>query len=169
VASLALVDDISTAHRIGTTETGVDRVCSVSMSTLKRIAPVFAVRDLRASLAHYERLGFATREYEGGGYGYASRDGIEIHLGLVPAGDPRAIRSTAYLWVDNADELAQAWRLAGGDIRLPEDTAWGQHEGVVIDPDGNIIRFGSPIAPTGICDRGTIGAAAQHQTTATSS
>jgi uncharacterized glyoxalase superfamily protein PhnB len=33
----------------------------------------------------------------------------------------------------------------GAGVRLPEDTEWGQHEGVVIDPDGNISRFGSPI------------------------
>lgn len=118
---------------------------SLSMSTLKRIAPVFAVRDLSSSLAYYERLGFATRAYEGGGYGFAARDGIEIHLGVVPDGDPRSIRSTAYVWVDDADEIAHAWRLAGADVRMPEDTDWGQHEGVVIDPDGNIIRFGSPM------------------------
>jgi hypothetical protein len=67
------------------------------MRPLKRIAPVFAVRDLSSSLAQDERLGFATREYEGGGYGLATRDGIEIHLGPVPEGDPRAIRSTAYI------------------------------------------------------------------------
>ena len=115
------------------------------MSTLKRIAPVFTVRDLSSSLAYYRRLGFATRAYKGGGYGFAARDGIEIHLGVVPEGDPRSIRSTAYIWVDDADEIAQAWRSAGADVRMPEDTDWGQHEGVVIDPDGNIIRFGSPI------------------------
>ena len=34
---------------------------------------------------------------------------------------------------------------AGADVRFPEDTEWGQHEGVLIDPDGNMIRFGSPI------------------------
>jgi hypothetical protein len=116
------------------------------MGTLKRIAPVFALRDVATSLAHYQRLGFTTREYERGGYGIATRDGVEIHLGLVPEDDPRAIRSTAYIWVDDADELAQAWRLAGADVRPPEDADWGQHEGVVIDPDGNIIRFGSPIS-----------------------
>jgi hypothetical protein len=54
------------------------------MGNLKRIAPIFPVRDLSASLAHYQRLGFATREYAGGGYGYATRDGVEIHLGVVP-------------------------------------------------------------------------------------
>ena len=115
------------------------------MGSLKRIAPVFGVRDLSASLAFYGRLGFQTREYEGGGYGFATRDGIEIHLGQIPDGDPRAIRGTAYLFVDDADDVAQAWRSAGADVRPPEDTDWGQHEGVLIDPDGNIIRFGSPM------------------------
>jgi len=30
-------------------------------------------------------------------------------------------------------------------VNLPEDTEWGQHEGAHVDPDGNVIRFGSPI------------------------
>jgi uncharacterized glyoxalase superfamily protein PhnB len=41
--------------------------------------------------------------------------------------------------------LARAWLAAGGDVRLPQDTEWGQHEGVLVDPDGNVIRFGSPV------------------------
>jgi len=93
------------------------------MTTLKRIAPVFGVGDLDASLAHYERLGFATRKYEGGAYGYATRDGIEIHLGVAP--EPRAARSTAYIWVDDADQVADAWRAAGADVWPPQDTDWG--------------------------------------------
>ena len=112
------------------------------MGTLKRIAPIFPVRDLGAALAHYERLGFATREYEGGGYGYATRDGVEIHLGVVP--DVSAPAS-AYLFVDDSEELASAWRSAGVEINQPADTEWGQHEGVHVDPDGNVIRFGSPM------------------------
>jgi hypothetical protein len=115
------------------------------MGTLKRVAPIFPVRDLGASLAHYQRLGFATREYDGGGYGYATRDGVEIHLGLVPEVDARTTTGAAYLWVEDADELAQAWRSAGAEVSLPEDTDWGQHEGAHIDPDGNVIRFGSPV------------------------
>lgn len=115
------------------------------MAVLKRIAPIFAVREIAESLAHYGRLGFATRAYDGGSYGYATRDGVEIHLGLLPEGDVRAVRSTAYLWVDDADELAATWLGVGADVRSPEDTPWGQREGAVIDPDGNIIRFGSPL------------------------
>ena len=113
------------------------------MGTLKRVAPIFAVRDLDAAVAHYQRLGFATRAYEGGGYGFATRDGIEFHLGVVSSHDRRA--GAAYLWVEDADELAAAWRSAGVEVHGPEDTEWGQHEGAVVDPDGNVIRFGSPM------------------------
>src|SRR6266566_6352368 len=111
------------------------------MATLKRVAPIFPVRDLTASLAHYQRLGFDTREYDGGRYGYATRDGIEIHLGTVLEGRPWTGHS-AYLWVDDADALAQAWRAAGAEVHLPEDTEWNQHEGAHVDPDGNVLRFG---------------------------
>ncbi len=116
------------------------------MGTLKRIAPIFAVRDLEAAVAHYQRLGFATRKYDGGGYAYATRDGIEIHLGLVPDLDARTTTSAAYLWVEDADQLAQEWRAAGIEVHGPEDTDWGQHEGAHVDPDGNVIRFGTPMA-----------------------
>lgn len=114
------------------------------MATLKRVAPIFPVRDLGASLAHYQRLGFAIREYEGGGYGYATRDGVEIHLGVVSDNRPPTATHSAYLWVDDADALAQAWRGAGAEVRMPEDTEWHQHEGAHVDPDGNVLRFGSP-------------------------
>ena len=46
----------------------------------RHIAPIFPVRDLDAALAFYQRLGFAVRPYFGGGYGFASRDGIALHL-----------------------------------------------------------------------------------------
>ena len=59
------------------------------MTVLERIAPIFAVRDLNEALAYYARLGFDVRAYAGGGYGYAVRDGIEIHLGVVPEASHR--------------------------------------------------------------------------------
>lgn len=115
---------------------------------MRKFAPAFPVRDLAASLAHYARLGFTTSEYTGdgaaGGYGFARRDGVELQLGTVP--DGRAVSpATAYLYVDDADALAAEWRETDADVRSPEDTPWGQREGVMIDPDGNIIRFGSPL------------------------
>jgi catechol 2,3-dioxygenase-like lactoylglutathione lyase family enzyme len=111
-----------------------------------RVAPVFPVSDLSAALAYYRRLGFRARAWEGGGYGFVTFDRAEIHLGAEPDLATRPDRrATAYLFVEDADALAQTWRAAGGDVRQPEDTEWGQHEGVLIDPDGNVIRFGSPI------------------------
>ena len=40
-----------------------------------------------------------------------------------------------YLHVDDADE----------EVAEPEDFPWGKHEGTHTDPDGNTIRFGSPV------------------------
>ena len=112
---------------------------------VRRAAPIFPVRDLDTSLNHYRRLGFSVREYQGGGYGFANRDGVEIHLGIVPDPTPGTARHSAYLWVDDSDALAQEWLAVGAEVHMPEDTEWGQHEGAVVDPDGNVLRFGSPI------------------------
>jgi hypothetical protein len=109
----------------------------------KRIAPIFPVRDLSVALDHYQSLGFTTRRYDEG-YGFAELERIEIHLGVIPEGQT-STPSSAYLFVEDADVLAKKWMSTPADVRLPEDTEWGQHEGVVIDPDGNIIRLGSPI------------------------
>jgi len=45
--------------------------------------------------------------------------------------------------VDDADALARSWRAAGAEVHMPVDTEWGQHEGADVDPDGNVLRFGS--------------------------
>jgi catechol 2,3-dioxygenase-like lactoylglutathione lyase family enzyme len=115
------------------------------MAIVKRAAPIFPVRDVAASLSHYRNLGFRVREYQGGGYDFANRDGGEIHLGVVPDADMGSAKHSAYLWVDDADALAQEWLAIGAEVHMPEDTEWGQHEGALVDPDGNVLRFGSPI------------------------
>ena len=114
---------------------------------MARIAPIFPVRDLDVALTHYARLGFNTRAYEGGGYGFAVTDDVEIHLGVVTNIAEHG-HGSAYLFVDDADALAERWQAAGVEVHPPEDTPWGQHEGAVVDPDGNVIRFGSPIRPS---------------------
>ena len=114
------------------------------MAVVKRAAPIFPVRDLDASLSHYRRLGFSVREYQGV-YGFANRDGVEIHLGTVPDPTSEIARHSAYLWVDDSGALAQEWLAVGAEVHMPEDTEWGRHEGAVVDPDGNVLRFGSPI------------------------
>jgi catechol 2,3-dioxygenase-like lactoylglutathione lyase family enzyme len=111
----------------------------------QQIAPIFPVRNLDVAVAHYARLGFRTRKYPGGNYGFAVTDDVEIHLGVVTSFDDHG-HASAYLFVDDADALAAEWEAAGIEVHRPEDTEWGMHEGAMVDPDGNVIRFGSPIA-----------------------
>ena len=91
-----------------------------------RVAPVFPVGDLAAALAYYRGLGFCARQWHGGGYGFVTFDGA-CHLGVEPdLGTRTDRRSTAYLFVEDAEALARTWLAAGAHVRLPQDTEWGQ-------------------------------------------
>ena len=86
---------------------------------------------------------------DGDFYGYACRDGIEIHLAKVEKVDHATTTCCAYIWVDDAQALHQEWSGAGVEGRLhpPTRTDYGLDEGAHVDPDGNLIRFGSPPLP----------------------
>jgi Ser/Thr protein kinase RdoA (MazF antagonist) len=114
-------------------------------------SPVFPVRDLRRALAHYASLGFAVEPYaDGDGYGFAGRDAVSLHLSLAEGHGPEADHQhvgTAYLYVADADALYDEWARpgVGGLTRRVGDTPYLLREGSHIDPDGNLIRFGSPM------------------------
>jgi catechol 2,3-dioxygenase-like lactoylglutathione lyase family enzyme len=114
---------------------------------LLRFYPIFGVSDLRAALAHYGTLGFRTIAYEeGADYGFANRDGVGLHLS-VDTSDARHRPASAYLSVRDAAALYEEWSRPGiaGHTHPAEPTPWGMLEGSHTDPDGNVIRFGSPI------------------------
>jgi DNA-binding MarR family transcriptional regulator len=114
---------------------------------LRHFSPIFPVRDLAAGLAHYQSLGFTTFPYDGGDdYGFANRDGIGVHLALAPEGHKAGPGST-YLYVRDADALYEEWSRPGigGHTHPVEVTPYDLREGSHVDPDGNLIRFGSPI------------------------
>jgi predicted enzyme related to lactoylglutathione lyase len=115
------------------------------MATFRGVAPILPVRDVAAALAHYTSLGFAVRRYEDGQeYGYAERDGVQLHLGSWAEHDPARTGMSIYLYVDDADALYSEWldANAGGRLHPPQDTPWGMREAVHVDPEGNTIRFG---------------------------
>jgi catechol 2,3-dioxygenase-like lactoylglutathione lyase family enzyme len=116
---------------------------------LTSFCPIFPVADLRASLEHYETLGFRVAPYANGDdYGFAERDGVDLHLTYRPTSYyPDGGISVAYLVVDDASNLFAEWTRPGigGTTDAPADMPWGMHEGIHADPDGNIIRFGSQI------------------------
>jgi hypothetical protein len=118
-------------------------------TVLRSIAAVLPVRDLASALEHYRRLGFRVREYEGGGYGYAERDGIHLHFNAFVELNRDTTTSTVYLYVADADLLYAEWRSAGvsGQFFEPRNMSYGLREGAHIDRDGNVLRFGSRLAP----------------------
>jgi hypothetical protein len=112
------------------------------MAVVKRAAPIFPVRDVRASLGHSRKLGFTVREYQGGGYGFANRDGVEIHLGAVPDAEPASAKHSAYLWFDDADALAHEWLAVGAEVHMPEDTARGSSKELSLTPTATFFGLG---------------------------
>ncbi len=114
----------------------------------RQFRPIFPVRDLTAALAHYAALGFDTFPYRGGdGYGFADRDGTGLHLTADPGHDPAPSHASAYLYVRDADALYAEWSRPGigGQTLAVCLTPYQLREGAHIDPDGNLIRFGSPV------------------------
>jgi catechol 2,3-dioxygenase-like lactoylglutathione lyase family enzyme len=124
--------------------------------------PVLPVRDVEAALDHYRRLGFeaeAYRERDGAGaafYGFLRRGPVRLHVGRFAELDPLTNTAACYLYVDDAEALFAEWTAAGtgGRFHAPTDTAYGLREFAHVDPDGNLIRVGSPltrrIAPVAI-------------------
>ncbi len=114
----------------------------------RHFSPIFPVRDLAAALAHYTALGFETLAYAGGAdYGFANRDGTGLHLAAHPDHGHQHSAET-YLYVRDADALYAEWSRPGigGETRPVSLMEYRLREGSHIDPDGNLIRFGSPVA-----------------------
>jgi catechol 2,3-dioxygenase-like lactoylglutathione lyase family enzyme len=114
-----------------------------------QIAPILPVSNVEAALRHYGSLGFRTRPYDqGSDYGFVERGRVALHLTYRPtsyyAADGIAV---AYLFVEDADQLYARWTGPGigGRTEAPADMPWQMREGVHVDPDGNVIRFGSPL------------------------
>ena len=101
-----------------------------------------SVHGRRRGRFRCRRLGFKT-SYHNESYVFAHRDHLTIHL--AHTGQAAAGRSVLYIHVDDARQLAAEWRKAGVMVSGPEDYDYGQHEGFHVDPDGNKLRFGSPL------------------------
>lgn len=120
----------------------------------QQFSPIFPVRDLATALDHYAALGFSTLAYAGGAdYGFANRGGLSLHLAGHHDHDHDHDTSghhgggAAYLYVRDADGLFAEWSQPGigGRTTPVEPTPYKLREGSHTDPDGNLIRFGSPM------------------------
>lgn len=110
-------------------------------------APCFPVRDMRAALAHYERLGFEVMPYtEGITWAWARLGPAELHLFVKADHDPATTAAAADLQVESADEFGRVLRGTAVDgTSNPYDTPYGR-EFVHVDLDNNLLRFITPSA-----------------------
>jgi uncharacterized protein len=144
---------------------GVDEDRAVPLGRLLSVAPGLPTTDMARTAEHYRRLGFtfaapgspsltdpdpATADADSGiadaDFAIATRDGIELHFALKRDHDPARTATWVYIGVDNADELAAEFVAAGaGQGRVPRNTDYKMRELAHIDPDGNLLLFGSPL------------------------
>jgi hypothetical protein len=106
--------------------------------------PIFRVVELDRSVAWFERAGFEVSIHDDT-YAFARRDkDLAIHLARAE-GDELPGHGSVYIHCQDADRVADEWRRAGLEVDGPRNEDYGKREGSTIDPDGNVIRFGSPI------------------------
>jgi len=116
--------------------------------------PILPSRDLRETLAFYERLGFENRgaEPEEWDYLIVGRGGIVLHFFLQQDVDPLSTAAGCYVHVDDADALHAEWRAIGVEhdaatgsrLMAPADTDYRMREFALVDRSGNLLRVGSP-------------------------
>jgi hypothetical protein len=106
--------------------------------------PIFKVADVARSTAWFECAGFEV-SFHDDSYAFAHRDrDLTIHLAQAVGDEPLG-HGILYIHCQEADRVADEWRHAGIEVNGPRDEDYGKREGSVTDPDGNVIRFGSPI------------------------
>jgi catechol 2,3-dioxygenase-like lactoylglutathione lyase family enzyme len=106
--------------------------------------PIFRVTDVPRATDHYAKMGFEI-EHHDETYAFAHRDrDLTVHLTLAE-GDETPGAGVLYIACEDADQIASEWRKAGLEVVGPEDQDYGKREGSHVDPDGNLIRFGSPL------------------------
>ncbi len=109
-----------------------------------RFDPIFKVADVAHSVIWFERAGFKV-SFHDDTYAFAHRDrDLTIHV-VQAVGDELSGQAALYAHCQDANRVADEWRQAGIEVDGPRDEDYGKREGSVSDPDGNVIRFGSPI------------------------
>lgn len=105
--------------------------------------PVLPSLDFAISHAFYcERLGFArVSQYDD--YLIVRRDGHDIHFWLCNDSFI-AENSSCYIRVADVASLYAEFLANGVAVKPPADRPWGMTELYVIDPHGNLLKFGAP-------------------------
>lgn len=108
---------------------------------IQTTVPVLASMNLDESVAFYtERLGFI-RAGQYDDYAMVMRDGAEIHFWLCS--NPTVAENTScYVRVASTQKLYEEFVQKGLAVDAPAVRPWGMKELYVIDPHGNLLKFG---------------------------
>jgi len=99
--------------------------------------------DVARSVGWYRAAGFAVEVH--GDFVMTRRDDIELFLSPNPEHDPKRTASCVYVRVTDADALHAGWTAAAVGVGELRDTDYRMREFALIDPDGNMMLFGSPL------------------------
>jgi catechol 2,3-dioxygenase-like lactoylglutathione lyase family enzyme len=118
------------------------------------VAPVLPMRDADATAAFYARIGFdeVRRHGEPARYLIVRRGWMELHFFSHPGCDPATSIAGAYMRVSDVDRFTAGFGTVAGSVGHgaprylpPEDKPWGMRQAALVDPDGNLIQFGTPL------------------------
>jgi hypothetical protein len=127
--------------------------------TFRSAIPVLPSADLERSIGFWAPVGFVVVE-RFHGYVVTHAQGVELHFTSDVEGDGSeggGVRRPAEAFVHVDDALALWKRLRSADVDgvgPVTEQDYGLYEFVVIDPDGNRVRFGSPVPVEGTSARG---------------
>ena len=111
----------------------------------KSVCPIMSTTDIARTVKFYEALGFAVQVQ--GDFVMTHRDAVELFLSLRSDHDPKRTASCVYIRVDDADALHARWEEAGiVGLRELRNTDYKMREFAVIDPDGNLMLYGSRLS-----------------------
>ncbi|HEX4223876.1 MAG TPA: ankyrin repeat domain-containing protein [Pseudonocardiaceae bacterium] len=115
----------------------------VPLGRLMRVAPGLPTADMARTVEHYQRLGFHFKRQDDE-FAIAERGGVELHFSYKSDHDPKRTAGWVYVTVEDTDALAAEFlALALPPRREPHDTDYGMREFAHVDPDGNLLLFGS--------------------------
>jgi NAD(P)-dependent dehydrogenase (short-subunit alcohol dehydrogenase family) len=141
--------EVWVAYRVGHKPWRYEHAPSQTRHVATEAVPIFLSTDVAAALGRYRRLGFTAEafgdESANPEYGFMSYGSASFHIARATTNDPLTSNIAAYLYVADAHATHATWSAAGveGRFVVPVDTEYGLCEGAYIDPDGNLIRYGS--------------------------